>query len=506
MSESLQFELHPDADQISAFVEHALPAHERELLLGHLAVCSECRAIVALSLPEPEPPVLPAAQPATQSWKLGWFLALPLAGAIAAAILTFVYLHPATVTPVSHEPQLADAHPAPQPAAPAQRAAIPARRSPAETRKTSATGAARVAPAPLPQAPAAGQATGGPILTGRNLGTPHPPFPEPAIMNGRNVASAAKAAPVSGASVNSASANAGPAATPPESTLKTSASNGSASAASSPAPAPRAPASNATVSVQSDAPTMDTASVEVSNSEIALDELEPNLPLPSRLAIASSATLGKRIVAIDTAHNIFASKDGGKHWKQVDIPSQGHPVQAGLIQPARGSVRAGRSSFAAVVAIPAQHSPAPTSTVGSAALSGTVADRTGAAIPGASITAIETSTGATHGARTDAAGRFLLNAIPTGVYEVEAQAPGFKKLQLSSVAVQPTQQAVVNVTLDISQATETVTVNASSEPLAIQTKKQAKPQASGDVGTVFQIVTDSGERWTSTDGLNWTHN
>ena len=37
MSEALQFGQHPDADQISAFVEQALPAHEREQMLGHMA-------------------------------------------------------------------------------------------------------------------------------------------------------------------------------------------------------------------------------------------------------------------------------------------------------------------------------------------------------------------------------------------------------------------------------------------------------------------------------------
>jgi hypothetical protein len=63
MSENLQFEFHPDGDQISAFVEHALPGHEREQMLEHLAVCAECRAIVALSLPELEAPAQPQRLP-----------------------------------------------------------------------------------------------------------------------------------------------------------------------------------------------------------------------------------------------------------------------------------------------------------------------------------------------------------------------------------------------------------------------------------------------------------
>ena len=52
MNERAQFEYHPDADQIGAFLEQALPDHEREQMLGHLAVCTECRTVVALSAPE----------------------------------------------------------------------------------------------------------------------------------------------------------------------------------------------------------------------------------------------------------------------------------------------------------------------------------------------------------------------------------------------------------------------------------------------------------------------
>ncbi len=51
MSELLQAGQHPDADQLNAFVEHTLPAHEQQQTLAHLAVCPACRQIVALSLP-----------------------------------------------------------------------------------------------------------------------------------------------------------------------------------------------------------------------------------------------------------------------------------------------------------------------------------------------------------------------------------------------------------------------------------------------------------------------
>src|SRR5689334_12344765 len=42
---------HPDADLLAAFAEQALSATERESVLGHLALCGDCREAVALALP-----------------------------------------------------------------------------------------------------------------------------------------------------------------------------------------------------------------------------------------------------------------------------------------------------------------------------------------------------------------------------------------------------------------------------------------------------------------------
>ena len=86
MSELIQSGQHPDADQLSAFVEQALPAYEREQTLAHLADCADCRAIVALSLPplDEEPALQP--EPARRPWLSGWNLAWPAAG-LAALIL-----------------------------------------------------------------------------------------------------------------------------------------------------------------------------------------------------------------------------------------------------------------------------------------------------------------------------------------------------------------------------------------------------------------------------------
>jgi Photosynthesis system II assembly factor YCF48 len=46
---------HPDADVLAAFTEQALSQAERDGVLGHLALCRNCRDVVVLALPATEP-------------------------------------------------------------------------------------------------------------------------------------------------------------------------------------------------------------------------------------------------------------------------------------------------------------------------------------------------------------------------------------------------------------------------------------------------------------------
>src|SRR5580704_18435477 len=44
--------VHLDADLLTAFAEQALPVAERDGVLEHLALCGDCREVVALALPD----------------------------------------------------------------------------------------------------------------------------------------------------------------------------------------------------------------------------------------------------------------------------------------------------------------------------------------------------------------------------------------------------------------------------------------------------------------------
>jgi hypothetical protein len=238
-------------------------------------------------------------------------------------------------------------------------------------------------------------------------------------------------------------------------------------------------------------------------------------PLPSRLPVLSIARQANRIVAIDTGHSVFASKDGGKHWKGIQSPWMGRAVQASLIEfPAHSprflslqkSSAAGLSqqNNAALAqntnenrAAQAHSSP----TAGVSGISGTVTDTSGAAIPGATVTITNRATGADRTVRTDSTGRYVADEVGAGTYRVEAQSRGFKKEELAAVAVSATGQTVANLSLTVGAATETVTVQTDSAELSASETTRTKTNARS--APVFEIVTDNGEHWTSADGVTW---
>src|ERR1019366_7315154 len=126
MSTLFQPGQHPDADQLNAFVEHALPLHEQQATLAHLAACADCRAIVYLAQPAaPEAPAQPQPVP-PRPWFSGWMLAFPAAAALACLIFLTVHFRDTT----SHQIAVPNtAHiepPPPPPAAPPESAAPPA--------------------------------------------------------------------------------------------------------------------------------------------------------------------------------------------------------------------------------------------------------------------------------------------------------------------------------------------------------------------------------------------
>jgi len=91
---------------------------------------------------------------------------------------------------------------------------------------------------------------------------------------------------------------------------------------------------------------------------------------------------------------------------------------------------------------------------------GQVADPSGAAIEGASITATNTATGGQTKAISKASGHYELLDLQPGSYTLEAEAPGFKKLIRLGLVVQVEDRLGVDLHLTIGNVSETVSVTA----------------------------------------------
>src|SRR6266705_5016139 len=94
----------------------------------------------------------------------------------------------------------------------------------------------------------------------------------------------------------------------------------------------------------------------------------------------------------------------------------------------------------------------------SAAISGFVHDTTGAVIPGTTVTAKHTETGLTRTVQTNEEGGYTMPQLPVGSYEVTAEKPGFRQQVRSGITLVVAQEAVVNLTLEVGDIRDQVTV------------------------------------------------
>jgi len=109
-------------------------------------------------------------------------------------------------------------------------------------------------------------------------------------------------------------------------------------------------------------------------------------------------------------------------------------------------------------------------------LSGTVTDPSGASIKGATVTVKESQTGTVNATVSDAAGQYVIPFLLPGNYSITAAAKGFENVTENNITLQSQEHPIVNLSLTVGQASETVTVT-SSAPLI--------DQANASVGQVI---------------------
>jgi hypothetical protein len=92
-------------------------------------------------------------------------------------------------------------------------------------------------------------------------------------------------------------------------------------------------------------------------------------------------------------------------------------------------------------------------------ITGLVTDSSGAVIPGANVTVTNKATAAVRKAVTNSEGLYAFPSLPPGVYILRVEQDGFKISQIDNIKLEVQQAARLDVTLEVGQVGETVTID-----------------------------------------------
>ncbi len=104
----------------------------------------------------------------------------------------------------------------------------------------------------------------------------------------------------------------------------------------------------------------------------------------------------------------------------------------------------------------------------SGSISGIVTDPKGSVVPGASVAAVNTATGARSTLRTDGAGFYNFPSLSVGTYNVEIVEKGFKTYQQAGIVLDANAAIRVDVKLELGEVAEKVVV--ASEAVRVETQ------------------------------------
>jgi hypothetical protein len=105
---------------------------------------------------------------------------------------------------------------------------------------------------------------------------------------------------------------------------------------------------------------------------------------------------------------------------------------------------------------------------GTGNIQGTVADSSGAVVPGATVVLTDQATQVKRTTRSDSSGVYIFPALPVGNYSVTASASGFKTYIQNGIVLEVGSSIAVNAVLSVGTREQTVEVQA--EGLALQTE------------------------------------
>jgi Carboxypeptidase regulatory-like domain len=116
-------------------------------------------------------------------------------------------------------------------------------------------------------------------------------------------------------------------------------------------------------------------------------------------------------------------------------------------------------------------------------INGTVSDQTGAVVPKASVTAVETARGTRYTTTTDGSGQYRFTGMPPAEYKVSAQISGFQTEVQEGVVVNVGETSIVDFRLKLAPSGQAVEITA--EPPVVDTERGSQAEAVN-----LQYITD----------------
>lgn len=114
------------------------------------------------------------------------------------------------------------------------------------------------------------------------------------------------------------------------------------------------------------------------------------------------------------------------------------------------------------------------------AIGGTITDKTGAVIPGATVSTLSTATNNRSSTTTDANGRYMMGQLSSGGYTVEVSAKGFGAYRQENVIVEVGRTTTIDAVLQVATQAETVVVTAQAPVVTTD-----RPDFSTNINTDF---------------------
>jgi hypothetical protein len=110
----------------------------------------------------------------------------------------------------------------------------------------------------------------------------------------------------------------------------------------------------------------------------------------------------------------------------------------------------------------------------STSVNGTITDPSGAAVGSAKVVVKNQNTGAVREVTTNVSGVFVVPSIPSGMYTLTVEAPGFKKFESKSNKVDAASPATIDAVMQVGVVTDTITVEAQVNVIQTETSALGK--------------------------------